>query len=229
MINLLKAEFQYYKVSTLFYLATFLIVDFAFVGWGYDVQYKSYPALRAVMLLVMFGLLLMRQIKVQQEKMDRFYMKLPVSLNKISLLRILYLVAFWILLFVMFWLNYLLFAFNYLSIFIFWDLISLSGLIFAAISVPLLHRDLNNIFDGKNQKLIIGAIYGLIMVFGYIFIMLFFIASDSIQAFEGLMPYKSIILVLTSEGFGPLVILFIGIALLWLTTVIFQKRKKYLD
>ncbi len=186
MIRLLKAEFQYYKVSSIIFLLMFLIVDFAFVGWGYDVQEKSYPALRAVILLIMIGLLLMRQIKVQQEKMDRFYMKLPISLNHISFLRIIYLAAFWVLLFILFWLSYLLFAFNYLNPFILWDLISLSGLIFSAISIPLLHRDLNNLFYGKNQKIIVAAIYGLVLVFGYIFLMLFFIVADSSSVLEGL-------------------------------------------
>ena len=206
MLRLLKAEFQYYMVSSLFYLGAFLIVDIAFVGWGYDVLDKSYPGLRAVMILVMFGLLLMRQIKIQQEKMERFYMKLPISLSCVSFLRIIYLTAFWILLFTLFWLNYVIFAFNYLDSVIFWDLISLSGLIFAVIAIPLLHRDLNIVFNGKNQKLIVGAIYGLVLVFGYIILMLFFIIADSSSALEGLLAYKKIITVITSGGFGAVII-----------------------
>jgi len=181
------------------------------------------------MMLIMFGLLIMRQIKVQQEKMDRFFMKLPVSIKQISLLRILYLSTFWILLVVLFWLSYVIFAFNYLDSTIFWDLISLSGLIFAAISIPLLHRDLNVVYDGKNQKLIVGLIYAVVLLFGYLFLMLFFIVSESATALEALLPYKQIVTVITSSGFGSGVILLAGIGLLYLSTIIFQKRKIYLD
>jgi hypothetical protein len=229
MLRLLKAEFQYYKISTFFFLATFLVVDITFVGWGYDVLDKSYPGIRAVMFLVMFGLLLMRQIKVQQEKMDRFYMKLPISLFYVSVLRILYLSIFWLVLLTIFWLNYLIFAFEYLDTFIIWDIISLSGLIFAAIAIPLLHRDLNNLFLGKNQKLIVSSVYGLALVFGYLFLLLFFIAEDSSSTLEGLLFYKEIISIITSVGTGPFIILLSGSGLLYLSTVIFKKRKLYLD
>ncbi|KAA3617089.1 MAG: hypothetical protein D8M58_04165 [Calditrichaeota bacterium] len=229
MLQLLKAEFQYYKSSSIFYLAVFLIVDFAFIGWGSDVIEKSYPGIRAAMVLIMFGLLLMRQIKIQQEKTDRFYMILPISLNRISLLRIMFLTVFWIILFSLFWINNLIFSFNYLIGFLFWDLISLSGIVFAAISIPLLHRDLNITFQGKNQKLIIGSIYGLIIVLGYIFLMLFFIVSDSTEALNGFVQFRRIAHIMTSAGVGPLLILSAGSALLYLSMVIFQKRKTYLD
>jgi hypothetical protein len=152
MLTLLKAEFEYYKISAVFYLVIFLIVDISFVGWGYDVLIKSYPAVRAAMILIMVALLITRQIKLQQEKMDRFYMKLPISLKQVAILRIIFLVFFWIAIFSLFWINYLIFAYNFLEVSVLADTVSLSGLLFAAIAVPLLHRDLNIYFEGKNQK-----------------------------------------------------------------------------
>ena len=226
---LLKAEFEYYKVSTYAYLIVFILLVIAFYTWGTDRVASSYPALRSVMILILFALLISRQIKINQEKTDRFYVNLPLALTKIALLRFLYLTSFWVFMLITFLLTCFFSTTGQSNVPVFSDLISLTGVIFIAISVPLIHRDLNIRFDGKNQKIFIGMIYVTIIFLGYAFFMLFFLVKDSIKAFADLMPYKEIITNISSSGLGAAIILLSGIFSLIASSLIFQKRNKYLD
>lgn len=229
MLMLLRAEFEYYKLSVFFYLLVFLSVDTAFILWGTDELANSYPALRSVFILIIAALIIMRQVKLAQDKMDRFYMKLPISLNRTGILRLMFLTSFWTLLVLLFCLSFIMFAFSHIKITIFWDLLSLSGLVFAGISVPLIHRDLNMIFQRPNQKIIIAAIYVVFIIAAYLFMMFFFISTDAAEAFAGLKPYKEIISIISNDGMASLIVFLAGIALLYLSSIIFQKRKVYLD
>ncbi|MCB0281516.1 MAG: hypothetical protein KDF60_02970 [Calditrichaeota bacterium] len=226
---LFKAEYKYYRVSTIFYALIFSILLLAFIFWGSDRVSDSYPALRSVMILILFAMLISRQIRINQEKTDCFYSRLPLSMNKIALLRFFYLSSFWIIMTSLFIAVYSISINTEIDFAIIRDLLSLTGIIFGAIAIPLIHRDLNIRYDSRNQKFIVGVVYLFIVALGYIFFMLFFLISNSGKAFEILQPYEVLVAQFTSRIPGAIAIFLVGLALLGLSSLIFQKRNKYLD
>ena len=229
MIQLLKAEYTYYRFSTTGLFLIFLVTQFFFITSGYNVVEKSYPALRSVMILAIVVLVIIRHIQINREKTDRHLSTLPVALNKIALIRFVFLASFWVILLSVFWISLLLLRYNSAEQFMIWDTISITGLVFTFVAIPLIYRDLNHTFLQKKQRYLMTIIYMLFAVLGYFFLIAFFVGPNTSNDLIFIELVSYFVIGITHDALGAIIVLCSGLVLLILSKHTFIKRKSYLS
>lgn len=210
-------------------LAVFLTVEIVFLIAGIDQIKNSFPAIKAVMVTVAVIFWLITFLRKQKEKSERYQILLPISVKQLCFFRSLLLPNLWIAIFFVFWLGFIVFRFEYIQPEIFYDLLSMTGFILMISTIPLIHRDISNIFTGRFQKLILTGIYGFFMILIYLLFIVLIVVIRSVKHLDNIVALKIYLENLSSTLAGSLTLLCVGLILILISWVTFQRRKRYLD
>lgn len=227
---IIKAEFDYHKFSTLLTLIIILSLVMGILGWGWTGIRPDIHGIFTIMVVATVVLWFVRLIRIIKDKLDRRLATLPIANRKIAIARILIIDIFWIAVFILFWLLFFILRPQEFQFQIIWYSISITGLLVAFNAYPFIHRDLLYYFVGKFQKIILTSIYIAIMLF-VIFIFSFSaiqsyfpeISMDAVQSTRA--PFAALIW----TPAGAFFFLLLGAVVSYLSSIVFQKRKHYLE
>ena len=191
MWHLIKAELRVNWISLFLLFSVFITVFAAFMVLGLDDIERSFPAMRVVMLTVAAIVYLIRILRISKDKIDRFHTQLPVPVLHVAFVRILVPNILWFVMLVILLAGILLSRPSELNGYLIWQLAASTGFVMVAYAVPLIYRDLTNIFDGAIHKYTFLSIYALSVVAGYMVFLILILEPGSNSLFGMLTPLQN--------------------------------------
>ncbi len=228
MWKILKAQIAYNKIILYpcFLLTLAVIVPFIVQGW--QVPDKSYPALRAVLFAMTALVFLSSLIKDFKERRDRFFHILPYKLWEFGVVRLFFVLMFWLSLVLLVCLAFVIrnsiFNPTYL-----WDLLSQTGFIIFMIGVVFIVRDIAFIYDFKNKKIFPGILNFVVIFCSYLLFMLFVVSKNAMENSPSLIPVKNGFHQFTSSYSGSLLFLMLGVTMFLTSIFVFSRRKTFTE
>ncbi|HEX9973566.1 MAG TPA: hypothetical protein VGD14_15955 [bacterium] len=224
MWKIIKADFRYQKFIFIIPYAVILAAIIANVSQGWRQNEHDMQGVRTVMAAMTGILFLFNFFKIIQEKRYRFITLLPLSQRKIALPRILFTIFTWLSFLVMYWLGTAMIR-PYRADILIWEMLSFTGFVLVANSAIFIFHDLLYTLTNTNQKAIVGFVFLISIVIGYILFFLFSVDEQSWNIFKNLLlPYKNDFSSFSSNYFGAVTSLLIGIMMTVLSVVVFNRR-----
>jgi hypothetical protein len=227
MWKIIKADFKYQKFVFIFPYAIVLLAIIANVSQGWRHHEHDMQGVRTVMASMTGIIFLAKSFIIAKEKRYRFITLLPLKQWKIALTRVLFIILIWLSFLAMYWLGSAVIR-PYRADILIWDTLSFTGLVLLANSIIFIYYDLLYTLTNKKQKVILGFIFLLLVLIGYIVFFLFGVDEQSWNIFKNLfLPYKSDFSSFSSNYIGAIVILSIGFIMTILSVIVFKQRKTY--
>ncbi|MBC8181993.1 hypothetical protein H8E88_12820 [candidate division KSB1 bacterium] len=198
------------------------------VALGWQNVELDLPGVRSLMTTAIIVLIIFNFIKYIQEKRIRLISILPLSIIKVALSRLLYIVFIWTSFMVLYWIS-LSTAKPYRSNIIFWDTLSVTGLILFVNTFPFFFRDFNFCFKEKYKAVILSILLVLMFFIGYILIFSFGISEYSWKIFQPLLPLRKWLVSVSSTSIGAIIFILIGLGFSVLNILTFVHRKSYIE
>jgi len=230
MWPLLKSELLYHKISISFFSIVYLTLSIVVFNWGWSDAELDIPGIQSIMVVTGIIIIFVRYFRLVQEKSDRYFSTLPLAFFKVGLEKNIYGVFIWIILSLIYWTVLAVFRFESINLRYIFDFISVSGLFIAGNAILLSMRDLNYSITAKYQKIVLSAIYAVIIISAA----LIFSIASVLRYFPAL-PVDSIVQVRTyfaglyATAPGAITLLFLGLVLTYLEAIVFNLRKWYLE
>jgi len=177
----------------------------------------------AIIVLIIFNF-----IKYIQEKRVRLIATLPLSIKKIALARQFYILIIWLSYLIFYWISTST-AIPYHFGIIFWDTLSVTGLILFVNVFPYFFRDFNYCFKKKYTPVILTILLVLIFFIGYTLIFSFGINEYSWKIFQPLLPFRKLLVSFSSTSIGAILFILIGFGFSAFNILTFVHRKSYLE
>lgn len=229
MWRLAKADFQYYWYIFLIpcILACLL---FGFVGFvkGWPEPGVDLLGTRALLMTMVAVVFFYRILRSMLEKRDRYHVLLPLSGTRNALSRLLFVICLWICFVLLYWLSTLTVK-PYSAEIIIFEMLSATGFVLAANALPYIHHDLVLCLRRNYQKILWMVTYITLVCLGVVFYLSFVVTSSSWKIFKFFLPLKNSMVPYTTSVLGASVFLAIGLAMTWLSVLVFKQRKTYTD
>jgi hypothetical protein len=230
MRHIIKAQFEYHKFSMALALIVIMGLDIGILGWGWTGIRPDIPGICTIMAVVVVVLWFFRVIWMIKEKAERYHATLPIARGEIALARLLVIDLFWLTIFVLFWILFLIIRPQSFQLSIIWYSLSVTGILVAVNAYPFIHRDLFYCFTGLYQKVILTFIYVILLLLAT----LLFSLTAILRYFpdvplDSAVPLHASFAELTWMPIGALFFLMLGFGLSYLSLIVFQKRKHYLE
>jgi len=226
MWQLFKSLSEYSKFILIASMSVVTMVSavFVFIG-GRDLDH-SIPAYRSTLFAATAVVWLYSILNLHKEKRDRFHTLLPISVKQIGMVRVFFLITFWMALLVMFFLSNLIIGNTQSFSILFWDVMSLTGFVLMVNAAPFLHRDLTHIFLKKFHRFLLMIVYVILVILGYILFIVFIIPLENYSALGDVVVF--IQETVLSPG-GGCIFLFVGLTMTYLSIMLFSRRELYTE
>ena len=196
------------------------------LGWQNIEQ--DLPGVRTLMTSAIIVLLCFNFIKYIREKRVRLISTLPLSIKKIAISRLLYILTIWTTSLFLYWICTST-ARPYRIDIIFWDTIAVTGLILIANAFPYFVRDVNFCINEKYKMIISSILFVFIFLVGYLLIFIFNVNEYSWNIFQPLLPIRKTLLIFSSVSIGAIFFILIGLGFSALNILTFERRKSYVE
>ncbi len=231
MWKIVRSEFIYNKFSMIFLYVFILTIFSAVFASGWSSAEQDVPGLTTIMGVTLMVIHFLKILsRFTREKFDRIFIMLPISMFKIAVARLLFIITNWTILLLLFWLGLLIFRMDSFEMWIFWFMASITGIILSINAWPVIHRDLLFYLKEQYQKIILSIIYAAIFLCGSLIL-----TSDGIHRYFPTIPLDSLLIIrekfgsFISSPIGALNLFAIGVGLSIFSVFIFHKRKFYLE
>lgn len=229
MWRLLKAEFNYNRTSiSLAFLFICIFLYIMIYDWPGPLKSVTFSMWFAyVGESVGIGIFL-RSAKSRKykEKRERMHVLLPLSVKQIAMARILLPILFWIGFIFWFWLNILIFRAESIDITIFWVIFSITGHYLCFNAAVYINYDLDYYLIEKRNKVLLKII-SIWWIAALVSLLLWFFMGTLDETAPTLI--KSLREYLFFSPWGAFGFLSIGLLSTYLCTIIFMKRKSYVE
>ena len=226
MWQLLKTEFEYDRFILGMCFSLFILISVVFLTLGGNDLEKSVPAYRAVLICSVAIVWLNTLVKLQKEKRECMHVKIPISIRTIGLSRLLYLFIFWIIIAALFFIISWIVKDRSLDFSDVTANISMTGIIFNAIALTFLQKDLKYFFTGKLAKVILSVLFFILICIAYFVFVLSVMTFEVRTAFDSLrMGMMSIFF----SGWGAVGFMVLGVGLSLMDLWVFGHRKFFLE
>jgi hypothetical protein len=228
MWKILKADLIYNKLILIIpcVVVLFGMVINVLLGWQ-NVE-LDLPGVRSLMTTAIILLLIFNFIKYIQEKRVRLISILPLSIKKVALSRLLYIIFIWTSFLVLYWISSST-AKPYRFNIIFWDTLSVTGLVLFINAFPYFFPDFKFSFIEKYKTVVLKILLVLIFFIGYILIFSFGINEYSWKIFQPLLLLQNMLASISFTPIGTFIFLLIGLGFSALNIITFERRKSYLE
>jgi len=228
MWKIIKADFIYHKLTFVIPFAIILAGFNANMVQGWRQFELDLQGMRTVMAVATGFLFFFKVMAMVREKRDRYLKLLPLKRWQIGAPRLLITIIIWGAFLILYW-SATATARPYRADIIIWDTISFTGLVLAANAIMFICYDLNYVLPHKYQKTIL-ALLNLPMIFsGFIIFFIFGVNEQSWKFTKFLLPYKADFSSFSATAISALISLLIGIAATYLSVVVFNRRRTYLQ
>lgn len=228
MWNILKADLMNNKLILIIPCGVVLFGMIINVVLGWQNVDLDVPGVRSLMTTAIIVLVIFNFIKYIQEKRVRLISALPLSIKKIALARLLYILIIWTSYLILYWISTST-ARPYRFDIIFWDTLSVTGFILIANAFPYFFRDLNFCFKEKYKAVIISILLVLMFFIGYLLIFIFGVNEYSWKIFLPLLPLRKLLINFSTVSTGAIVFILIGLGFSALNVLTFERRKSYIE
>ena len=228
MWKIIKADFRYHKFVFIIPVTIVLAGLVANVIQGWRQLEHDFQGMRTVMAVATAFIFLIKYLVMIGEKRNRHNMLLPLKSWQIGLPRLSYCIIIWAIFLVLYW-SASATARPYRIAIIIWDTISLSGLILIANALMFIFVDLNYLGIKKIQKILLAFFAPFVLLSGFIVFFIFGVSEQSWNIFKIMLPYKADFSSFSATPIGAIISLLIGIAATYLSVVVFNRRRTYLQ
>lgn len=228
MWKIIKADFKYHKFIFIIPVTIVLAGLFANVVQGWRQLEHDFQGMRTVMIVATTFIFLIKYLVMIGEKRIRHNRLLPLKSGQIGLPRLLYGMIVWAIFLVLYW-SATATARPYRIDVIIWDTISLTGLVLIANALMCVFIDLNFLGIKKIHKILLTLLYPFLLLFGFIVFFIFGVSEQSWPMTKFLLPYKADFSSFSATAIGALISLLIGMAATYLSVVVFNRRRTYLQ
>jgi hypothetical protein len=228
MWNILKADLMNNKLILIIPcgLVFFGMIINVILGWQ-NVE-LDLPGVRSLMTTAIIVLIIFNFIKYIQEKRVRLISILPLSIKKVAVSRLLYIVFIWTSFLLLYWISSST-AKPYRFNIIFWDTLSVTGLVLFVNAFPYFFPDFKFSFKEKYKTVVLTILLVLIFFIGYLLIFTFGINKYSWKIFQPLLLLRNMLSSISSTSIGTLIFILIGLGFSALNIFTFERRKSYLE
>ena len=228
MWKIIKADFIYHKLTFVIPFAIVLAGFSANMVQGWRQFEHDFQGMRTVMAAATGFLFFFKVMAMVREKRDRYLKLLPLKRWQIGAPRLLFTIIIWGAFLILYW-SATATARPYRADIIIWDTISFTGLVLAANAVMFIFYDLNYTSPHKYKKAIRALLYPFVIFSGYITFFIFGVSEQSWQITKFLLPYKADFSSFSATAIGAMISLLIGIAATYVSMLVFNRRRTYLQ
>jgi len=228
-LRLIRAELQANPIFWITMISFFLAIYIVFLGWGLDELNNSLPAIRVVMLTISAFVFLQRVLRISKEKIDRLMMQLPLTLSKVGLVRAIVPNIIWFVMVIFLFTGISVLKPAVFSMEIVWNFTTITGFVLSANALPLIQRDLSNIFSEQWQKHLLTGLYTGFVVLGYAIFIMLILETSQHSFFFYLNSAQQLFRPLIFSLIGSVGMLLIGLTLFFSSAFIFKLRKTYIE
>jgi hypothetical protein len=228
MWKIIKADLTYHKFVFIVPVAIVLAGLIANVVQGWRQFEHDFQGMRTVMAVATAFIFFFKYVTMIGEKRSRHNMLLPLKSWQIGLPRLLFAILIWITCLLLYW-SATLTARPYRIDIIIWDTISFTGLVLIANAYAHIFVDLNYLGINQIQKILLMLLYPFLLLCGFIAFFIFGVSEQSWQLTKFLMPYKADFSSFSATVVGAMISLLIGIAATYVSMLVFNRRRTYLQ
>lgn len=228
MWKIIKADFNYHKFVFIVPVTVVLAGLIANLTQGWRQLEHDFQGMRTVMAVATVFIFFFKYVTMIGEKRARHNMLLPLKSWQIGLPRLLFTIFIWGAFLILYWATTST-ARPYRIDIIIWDTISLSGLVLIVNALAFIFLDLNYTNFNKIEKILLMLLYPFLLLCGFIVFFIFGVSDQSWQIFKFLLPYKADFSSLSSTAIGAIISLLIGIAATYVSMLVFNRRRTYLQ
>ena len=221
MWQLLKAELAYHRLSIACVFGVFLALHLTVLEWGWRGVDTEYYGMRSILFTASMLFWLARFIRISKEKVDRYHVILPVRNRSVGAARVLVFIVFWMCMVCLFSFGFLLVRPEEMRVEMLWDLLSLTGLMLAVNTLPLIHFDLMRCASRGYQKVVLTVIYAMVI---FLCIGLVTRFPSSVASLAAL---QKPVVQFSAMPAGTGLMLLLGVGFTFASVMIFQRRKSY--
>lgn len=226
MWRLLKSLSQYCGFIIVAGLTVVGIVTVFFLVLGGSDFDNSVPAYRSVLMAATALVWLYSFLMLHKEKRDRFHILLPIPVRQIGVVRVVFLIGFWTTILLVFILSNVVVGNLQNNPTLIWNVVSLTGFVFAVNSAPYLQRDLTNMFTSKGQRFFLSVVWVILVTIGYV---LFVLLIMPVESFGSLAVVKEFITMNIITPGGAFLFFLLGLGLSILSIVLYGRRQLYIE
>jgi hypothetical protein len=226
----MKAEFEYQRISLLLAFGFVVLINIGIFTAGRSSVEKDVPGILAVMTVTLALIWLLRFFRLVKEKNGRLHMGLPLSRRDCAHIRTSFTAYLWLLFVLVFLVVFVTARPQDFDLRVVWFVMSTTGVVLAVNALPFLHRDLVFWLAARRYRSLLTIVYAVVTWSG----VLVFSSEAMIKYFPSLplyflLPVRSDLGDFAWSQAGAVICILLGLGLVNLGTLMFQRRRAYLE